>query len=718
MDEKHVNRLSAGVLASVLFFLACLATPAAVAQVPPPNDAPINLIADEMTYDKELGVVTARGNVEINQLDRILRADTITYNQRQDVLSASGKVSLLEPTGDVLFAEFMELTGDFKEGVIRDLRIILSDTSRIAANSARRTGGETTTMSQAVYSPCDLCKDDPSRPPLWQVKAMRVIHDQPSHMVEYKDAWLEVAGIPVAYTPYLTHPDPTVKRQSGFLAPSLGNSSALGAILETPYFWAISPSSDFTFSPRFTSKEGPILAGEYRQRFLRGSLATSASITEDSDDDVRGHIRSTGRFDQDATWRVGYDIDRSSDDTYLRRYGNGSSNDTLTSRLYREGFRGGNYASMSAYAFQGLRAQDTHGQTPYVLPYMTYNHVGETDHYGGRTEIDSSLVALTRTDGTDTRRLSVVSGWNRPFTTNSGHLFNFSTSLIGQAYHVDELTRPNDTEFSGATGRLIPEMAFDWRFPMIRDEGITRQVVEPLGSFVVSPNGGNPVNIPNEDSLDFEFDDTNLFSPSRFTGVDRMDGGARVNYGIKWGIFGENGGSTSVLFGQSFRPRTDDTFSDGSGVEDNFSDLVGRLIVQPTAEWSLFYRGRWDKDNYENRRSELSTVIGPRNFSLSIDYLLFNRPTTSELPGREEIRFGLNVDLTRYWRISTGAIRDLGTDGGLRSAQLGLIYEDECFVVRTDFRRNYFRDRDLEPEDVVLVQLVFKTLGDFNTSLF
>ena len=713
-----MNRPLAGVLASVLFILACLATPIAVAQLPPPDDAPINLIADEMTYDKELGTVTARGNVEINQRDRILRADTITYNQRQDVLSAAGKVSLLEPAGEVLFAEYMELTGDFKEGVIRDLRIILSDTSRIAANSARRTGGETTTMSRAVYSPCDLCKDDPSRPPLWQVKAMQVVHDQPRHVVEYKDAWLELAGIPVAYTPYLTHPDPTVTRQSGFLAPTMGNSSTLGAIIETPYFWAISPSSDFTFSPRITTKEGPILAGEYRQRFLRGSLATSASIIEDSADDVRGHVRSAGRFDQDATWRMGFDIDRASDDTYLRRYGYGSNNDTLTSRIYREGFRGGNYASMSAYTFQGLRAQDSRGQTPYVLPYMTYNHAGETDRYGGRTEIDSSLVALTRTDGTDTRRLSVVSGWSRPYATDSGHQFNLSTSLIGQAYHVDELTRPNATEFSGATGRLIPELAFDWRFPMIRNEGRTHQIIEPLGSFIVSPNGGNPVKIPNEDSLDFEFDDTNLFSPSRFTGVDRMDGGPRVNYGMKWGVFGEKGGSTSALVGQSYRPRTDDTFSEGSGVEDNFSDLVGRLVVQPTAEWSLFYRGRWDKDNFENRRSELATAIGPRNFFLSLDYVLFNRPTTGELPGREEIRFNLNADLTRYWRISTGAIRDLGAEGGLRSAQFGLIYEDECFVVRTDFRRNYFRDRDLEPEDVVLVQLVFKTLGDFNASLF
>lgn len=699
--------------------LQLMALPGAVgAQAPLSENIPILLTADEMNYDRDHGIVTARGNVEISQNDRILTADSVTYNQREDLLSASGHVSLLEPSGDVLFAEYMELSGDFKDGILRDLRAVLRDTSRIAAAGARRSNGEVLTMSKAVYSPCDLCKDEPAKPPLWQVKAVRVIHDQPRQTVEYRDAWLEVAGVPVAYTPYLSHPDPTVKRRTGFLAPVFGSTSNLGFFVDTPYFVDVSPSADVTVAPRFTSDEGPVMAGDFRQRFRQGTLDGNASITNDSKNDTRGHIRSKGRFDVNETWRWGLDLDRTSDDTYLRRYRYGNENDTLTSRLFTEGFRGANYASASTYAFQGLRQEDRAEQIPYVLPMLSYSHFGEPDGWGGRTKFDAGAVALTRTDGTDTRRLSAVSGWHRPFETASGNLFDVSTSLWGQAYHVNRLDRPGDTEFTGVSGRLVPEAALGWRFPVVRDEGNVYQSVEPLANVVVSPRGGNSNRIPNEDSVDFEFDDTNLFSVNRFPGVDRVEGGPRVNYGVRWGAFGDRGGSTTALIGQSYRPYADDTFAKGSGLEEQLSDIVGRITVQPVANWLLLYRGRWDKDNLENRRSELSTSLGPKTLNLSVNYLLFDRREGSEFPGREEIRVGVTAQLTRYWSSNAAIVRDLDQDGGTRSAQLGFIYEDECFILATRLARSYFQDRDLKPDDSIILQIVFKTLGELQSSVY
>jgi LPS-assembly protein len=681
---------------------------------------PLLFTADEVSYDRDHGVITARGNVEISQDQQVLRADTVTYNQRQDVLSATGNVSILDPTGDVAFAEYVELTGDLKQGIIRDFRAILSDTSRIAANGARRTNGNITTMTKAVYSPCDLCVDEPSKPPLWQVKAAEVVHNQEKKTVEYKDAWLEVAGWPVIYTPYLSHPDPTVRRQSGFLAPSFGGSSNLGFTVQQPYFWAISPSSDATFTPRYSDKEGPILGGEYRRRGFNSIFNGNASVTQDSNDETRGHIKAKGIYGLDDTWRLGIDANRSTDDTYLRRYGYGDENDTLTSRFYAEGFRAGNYASASSYAFQGLRQTDQPGQTPVVAPYLVYSHFGDLDHYGGRTTMDSNVVALTRSDGTDTRRISTVGAWHRPFTADSGDLLTLTTAVRGQGYSVHRLVRPGEEEFSGTSGRLVPEAAVDWSHPFIRQEGSVAQVFEPLGQFVVSPYGGNPSTIPNEDSRDFEFDDTNLFSMDRFAGVDRVEGGPRVNYGMRWGVLGENGGSTTVLVGQSYRVKSDDTFPEGSGLEDHFSDYVGRVNVQPLGDayWNLVYRGRWDKNNLENRRSELGTVIGPRTLNFSVDYLMFDRQEGSEFPGREELRTGVSAQLTRYWRSQVSVVQDLDDNGGLRSLQMALTYEDECFAITTRAGRSFYEDRDLKPDDSIVVQLVFKTLGDLQTSLF
>ncbi|MCA3265435.1 MAG: LPS-assembly protein LptD, partial [Azospirillum sp.] len=188
-------------------------------------ELPVMLTADELVADEDLGIVTAQGNVEVAQGDRILRANTLTFNRRTNVVTASGEVSLVEPGGDVFFAEFVELTSDLRDGVMRDLRLLLADQSRFAAVTARRADGSRTTMRRATYSPCEPCADNPTRAPMWQIRAANVRHDEARKEIVYDEAWLEIRGVPVAYTPYLAHPDGTEKRKSGFLPPDVASSS-------------------------------------------------------------------------------------------------------------------------------------------------------------------------------------------------------------------------------------------------------------------------------------------------------------------------------------------------------------------------------------------------------------------------------------------------------------------------------------------------------------
>src|SRR6202000_491358 len=136
------------------------------------------------------------------------------YNLRQDVVIATGHVSFTEITGDISFADYMEVTGDMKQATSRSIRVLMFDDSRLAGNFARRTDGTLTVLDRAVYTACKPCEEDPSQPPVWAIKADRVIHDEESHLIEYENAWLEMLGIPVAYTPYLSQADPTVKRVS------------------------------------------------------------------------------------------------------------------------------------------------------------------------------------------------------------------------------------------------------------------------------------------------------------------------------------------------------------------------------------------------------------------------------------------------------------------------------------------------------------------------
>ena len=710
-------------IASGIVALGLTMTGPVVAQEGISPDMPVLLGADEIDYDRDTGRVVASGNVEVSQGDRVLLADEITLDQRTNVVTASGNVRLLEPTGEVVFADYIELRNEMKDGIIENMRVLLTDKSRMAAARARRTGGVRTDMQKAVYSPCELCKDKPGRPPLWQIKANRVVHDQRTHDIEYYDAFLEVFGFPVAYTPYLSHPDPTVKRRSGLLTPRLGNKSELGTIIGTPYYFNIAPDKDATIEPIITTQQGPVLFAEYRQRFTDGEFEFAGSVTRaDRTDDagnlkknqLRGHIRGKGRFDIDDTWRAGFDLARASDDTYLQRYEFGSQ-DVLTTRGFTEGFRKRSYAAINAYSFQGLRARDDNDRTPLVLPLIDLNFVSRPSRRGDYWTLDANVMSLTRDDGADSRRLSFKSGWRRPFTGKSGHVFDLSAVAQGDVYFVNDVPNtatPGGPTLDGVTGRFFPQLGIEWRYPLVRESGKARELIEPVAAIIVGPNGGNPDKIPNEDSQAFEFDDTDIFSLNRFTGLDRVEGGQRLDYGLKWGVFGAGGGSTTAFLGQSFRFRDSSPFGTGSGLEDKLSDLVGRVHVVPGPSFDLLYRFRLDKDDLRSRRSEVSFVVGPPALRLNTEYIFVDRRVgTGGFNDREEITLSASSQITRRWSAQAHGRRDLAS-GGMLSTGFGLIYEDECFYASANFLRTFTRDREIAPSNTIFFRFVFKNLGE------
>ncbi|MEE2997896.1 MAG: LPS assembly protein LptD [Pseudomonadota bacterium] len=690
---------------------------------------PVVFKADQLRNEQELGIVVATGNVEFTQGERTLMADVVTYNRREDTVAAKGNVSILEPTGEVIFADRVKVTGDLRDGIMENMRVRLADGARIAAAGGRKIGGEKTEFRKAVYSPCELCEEDPSRAPLWQVKAFNVIHDQTSRDVIYKDAFMEVYGLPVIYTPYLSHPGPTVKRRTGFLVPTYGSDTDLGQSVTTPYYIDISPNMDATLTPTFSDGEGVIAAGELRHRLsstiyrLDGS-GTYGSKDSGDKDTPRGHIRGDLLHEFDRTWRGGADIFLSTDDTSLRRY-NIDSTDTLENRFYVEGFRGRSYAAANAYYFQGLRATDNFGNTPIVFPKLDYNYVAQPDRFGGQWSVDAGFLALTRTDGTDSKRLSGITQWQLPYTTRHGEVYRFFSSLQTDAYLASGVVDSDDPNraLSGFSYRLFPQAGMDWRLPLARKDGRFTQIVEPVVGVILAPNGKNTDRIPNEDSVSFEFDDTNLFSHNRFGGIDRVEGGPRINYGLNNGIFGLGSGFSSFFVGQSFRLNKGDDFDRDSGLDGNFSDVVGRIRIRPTQYINALYRFRVDKDDFSARRNEVTASAGVPLLHGTINYLSIDQQNLidsqepqDDFRDREEITFSLRSNITDHWMVRASTHRDLTSGGGALSHGFSLMYEDDCFKFRTDYSRAFTRDRDVAPTDTILFRFVFKTLGEVETS--
>jgi LPS-assembly protein len=734
------------------------------------KNAPIVFQADEVQYDDQLALTVAKGHVEISQGGEVLLADTVTYNQRSDTITASGHVSLLESTGEVSFADFMELRDSMNNIFAQNVRRLLADRSRLAGNAARRINGNRFELRRGVYSPCDLCKNDPSAPPAWQFKAREISDDKELKLIEFRDAVLEVDGWPLFYTPYLSEPDPSVKRASGFLMPNIGNSNTNGFHVAIPYYWVIDSDKDLTLAPRFTTRAGELLAGEYRQRFSNGMLDAIGSVNysnvgsgsnTNTGNEMRGHVNASGVWDIDDTYRTGFALQRVSDQTYLLRFGFGNPLlNAMISRAYLEGFEPRATTDVNAYIFQPLLPGLGDSTQPIVLPVVNRTWQSEPDGLGGVWKVNANLLDIVREVGTQTRRLSLASEWDNTFRDGIGGEYKFSASVRGDGYSVSDLSNKSNPDLPSAffpvngapptqrvglnfnDARAFPQVGLVWSYPLVhRGEEITA-IIEPIAGVFAGPSSGNNRRIPNEDSIGYEFRDSDLFRADRLAGYDLLDTGQRVDYGMKLGLYNKDGGTYRMVIGQSLRAETNPFLPPASGAAQRLSDVVGRVVLSPNSYLDLVYRFRLDKSTLSNKTQEVGINAGPENLRVGLNYLLIppqqlNQVVTNPLSGqtvlfgkREQVNVSLTAKLTRYWSLagsetvnltnSTNLINGVVTPQSNNTslyATAAAIYQDECMAFIGSVTQSGIRSGDVTPGVSVMFSVVFKNLGEIGGTL-
>jgi LPS-assembly protein len=251
----------------------------------------------------------------------------------------------------------------------------------------------------------------------------------------------------------------------------------------------------------------------------------------------------------------------------------------------------------------------------------------------------------------------------------------------------------------------------------VRELGNVRHVIEPRVAMIAAPSFGNPKEIPNEDSQDFEFDDTNLFSIDRFPGRDKVDTGSRVVYGLNNAFYGDGGGRSEFFIGGSYSAQRNDDFPIGSGVEEKLSDVVGRIRLDPADYLSMLYRFRVGTEQFKAKRSEVNTRLGPEAVNLGVNYVFFDETSaTREFGTREELTLSLRSRVTENWSFATRYRYNFQPFGTPIEFGGAVTYQDECFLLTTDFSRSFTSDRDVRASTRVLFRLVFKHLGDFTTA--
>ncbi|MGA8324338.1 MAG: LPS-assembly protein LptD [Xanthobacteraceae bacterium] len=391
----------------------------------PPSNQPMLVQATEIRYDYTNNSVAAVGNVQIYYSGATVEADQVTYDQKTKRLVAEGNVRLTEPDGKITYGQKIDLTDDYRDGFVDSLRLETPDDTRFAASRADRSKGNYTVLQNGVYTACEPCKDDPKKPPLWQVQAARIIHDEGEKMVYFEDARVEFFGVPIAYFPFLSAPDPTVKRKSGFLFPDMSwSTSQYGFGFGPKYFWALAPNADLTLGTLLTTKQGPLFDGEWRQRLLSGSYSIRAAgifqtdpgyfASRDGPDSptaqtFRGAIQTAGQFAITDKWTWGWTGLLMTDSQFIQDYQTsqiaGSYDPFQTglasagvSQLYLTGAGDRSYLDIRSMYFLGFSEFDNQGQIPIIHPVLDYSNVLAHQVLGGELSYKFNLTSLTRTD--------------------------------------------------------------------------------------------------------------------------------------------------------------------------------------------------------------------------------------------------------------------------------------------------------------------------------
>lgn len=688
----------------------------AVAKVetPAPTDNVVTMEADAVAYDKDNMIAVAHGNITVLQGGYVLKADQLTYYQSRNLVEAEGNVSLLQPTGDVFFADKVALKDDMQRGVIHQFKARMTDDSVFAAGEARKVDAATTKLRDAVYTPCHLCEDSD---PFWQVKASHMKVDEREERITFNNARMELFGVPFIYTPWMRQPTPDAAATSGFLTPEYSTSNNLGRMIRAPYYWRIDQDKDVTLTPTYMSEEDWLLEGDYRQLTDQGNYRVRFSGTNPTKRDgagnktegteFRGHIYAEGEENLSEYSRLGFDINRASDDTYLRRYDFGSQR-VLFSRLYAEAAEQRNFASVQTLAIQGLLSTDDSSTTPLVLPTIAGYYETEPNAYGIRLHTSANAQSLTRDIGADQNRLSVTAGGSLPYITEGGHILTTTLNLRQDLYNVDNVPMPSQPDYDGTITRTIPQAALEWRFPLISPMGRDAMTIEPIVLGVLQPNGGNPMEIPNEDNTLIELSDTNIFSLDRMPGLDTVDSGPRAAYGFRTQYLFEGGEFLDGLLGQNYS--FDDTpFPNSTNPGEHASDYIGRIGFNAYPV-DISYRFGIDHETFSSNRNEVTAGFTEPWLTLIASYRSLNN--NRYLANREEGTLYGSLPVSEEWTVFGSGRRDLTADQMI-AAGGGLIYHNECFSLMLQALRTYTRDRDIEPDTSVTLRVGFKNLGEF-----
>lgn len=668
-----------------LWLAICLIWPcAALAQ------GAATLVADRVSLN-DAGQLVATGNIEVLYLGDRLTAQQIIYDQDSDRLTIAGPIVIRTADGTILTADQGTLDPRLENGILQGARIVLDQQLQLVANQIGQREGRYSQLYKSAATSCQVCGN---RPPLWEIRAERVIHDQQEQLLYFTNATFHVRGVPIFWVPRVRLPDPSLDRATGFLEPEQRNTNQLGTGIKVPYFVTLGDHADITITP-YISPETRTLELIYRQAFVGGRIRAEGAISDDTlQDDTRNYIFAEGAFDLPNDVQLRFDIEAVSDRAYLANYGY-SGKDRLDSAISLLRVTDTSLAQTRLTYYQTLRDDEVNASLPPVVADARYQTRSQPA-FGGTLTFESSLDAVYRPDGTDgdagrdVIRAGLRGQWQDNWILPRGFVGSMQTDLRGDLYRVAD-----DTAFEETNLRVVPGAVGTLRWPLARSgpSGI-QHLVEPTISMAWSEAFGGET--PNEDSTRSELDTGNLFDLSRFAGDDAVETGRQIAAGLNWTRIGRIGTTSTLSFGRVWRSETEAAFTQSSGLEELQSDwLVGGQLILPGG-FLLDARGLIDDDSGANRADARMTWRND-TVGLNASYVWQSADIAEDVPNTiSEWTFNADFDLSAAWALELSARYDVAADRPVRSG-IGVEWQNECVRLNVSASRRFASSDTVEP---------------------
>ena len=673
-------------------------------------------------YDKNLNIITTKSDTLVkDNLNNTLNFNGFKLSTLKKILDAKN-VKVIDNKSNEYNIEFIKFNLNTDEIAGKDLSINFSSNLFKSEENQPRLKGNTiflnkniTKINKGVFT---TCKKRDGCPP-WILSASQIKHDKKKRTINYKNAWLKVYDVPVLYFPKFFHPDPTVKRQSGFLIPKFAQSNNIGNYLNIPYYHVISENRDFTFNPRFYTNEKTVFQGEYRHVTKNANHIFDASINSenfsvfDEKRSSKTHFFSKSTFDLDLNYfdnsKLDLKLQQTSENKYLKTYKIDSSimdsDSTLSSNLIFQASKEDLDINLSAEVYEDLSKTYDSDRYEYIFPnYTLVKNI--PNNFGG----DFSLTSAGHNKLYDTNISEKI--LINDFKYNSinkisslGFLTNYE--ILVKNFNVDS---KNSSKYKNKREHDLQSILnYQIKYPLRKIGEKYNKFLTPILSVRYSPNKSK--SIKNEDvTIGYN----NIFSLNRISANDTVEGGQSITIGNEFKILDKlDNELLSLNLATVIRDEENLDLPESSKLGNTSSDIVGELHLKPKKFLDLKYNFSLDNDLNTLNYNKVDAEISINNFITSFEFLEKNNIIGSESYISNKTRFNFDDNNSIEFSTRKNKEKDL-------TEYYNLIYQykNDCLTAAIEYKKDYYEDGDLKPEEQLFFSLTIIPFGKTSTPDF